>query len=228
MTKSSNKKDTAFKQPLEFGKDQNNWPLLLLLIQDNSPEFEVELKVTRPNPTQGSNPAQSNSPTHTVTLKPYSSDNAFWHARGLLLSPLKEMHVAKDMKEQTELAFNETGSALMSVVRFLQKIGGQVSVKALGGPLTIAQVAGEAAFEGVGALLMMLVMLSANLAVLNFLPIPVLDGGHMVFLLYEGITGRPVNEKVAIALQTVGLLFLLSLMLFVTSMDISRLVSWMF
>jgi regulator of sigma E protease len=189
--------------------------------------MEIELTVDRSSP--GATYPEGQSPIHTVKLKPASVTDAYSAGdRGLVLEPLKTLRVAKSFGERTELALNETGSALMSVVRFLQKIGGQVSVKALGGPLTIAQVAGEAAFEGVGALLMSLVMLSANLAVLNFLPIPVLDGGHMVFLAYEGITGRPVNERVAIALQTVGLFFLLGLMLFVTSMDISRLLSWLF
>lgn len=218
----TDKKGVAQTESIEFGEGKQNWPAMLLAIQNHGDDLTVELTLA------GESSAEQ-QPARVVKLKPATVADAFMvDNRGLVLTPLKEMHVAKNMKEQAELAFNETGSALMSVVRFLQKIGGQVSVKALGGPLTIAQVAGEAAFEGVGALLMMLVMLSANLAVLNFLPIPVLDGGHMVFLLYEGITGRPVNEKVAIALQTVGLLFLLSLMLFVTSMDISRLVSWMF
>ncbi|QDV71994.1 site-2 protease family protein [Botrimarina mediterranea] len=207
---------------MEFGEGQQNWPVFILALQNPGDDFTVELSIA-------SDSSAEQQPSRSVKLKPVSvSDSYMVNNRGLVLSPLRVMHVAKNFQEQAELAFRETGSALMSVVRFLQKIGGQVSVKALGGPLTIAQVAGEAAFEGVGALLMSLVMLSANLAVLNFLPIPVLDGGHMVFLLYEGITGRPVNEKVAIALQTVGLLLLLSLMLFVTSMDISRLVTSLF
>ena len=218
----TDKKGVSQTNTIEFGEGKQNWPALMLAIQNHGADLTVEL-------TLASESSAEQQSARTVKLKPVSVSDAYMvDDRGLVLTPLKEMHVAKNMREQAEFAFRETGSALMSVVRFLQKIGGQVSVKALGGPLTIAQVAGEAAFEGVGALLMMLVMLSANLAVLNFLPIPVLDGGHMVFLLYEGITGRPVNEKVAIALQTVGLLFLLSLMLFVTSMDISRLVSWMF
>jgi regulator of sigma E protease len=55
--------------------------------------------------------------------------------------------------------------------------------------------------------------------VLNFLPIPLLDGGHMVFLLYEGIRGKPASEKVIIAFTYAGLVFLLSLMLFVLALD---------
>jgi regulator of sigma E protease len=62
-------------------------------------------------------------------------------------------------------------------------------------------------------------MLSANLAVLNFLPIPLLDGGHMVFLAYEGICGRPANERFVVAMHTIGFAFIVSLMLFVFALD---------
>jgi regulator of sigma E protease len=63
-------------------------------------------------------------------------------------------------------------------------------------------------------------MLSANLAVLNFLPIPLLDGGHMVFLIYEGIRRKPASERVVIAFTYAGLIFLLTLMLFVLGLDL--------
>ena len=70
----------------------------------------------------------------------------------------------------------------MLVYRFLQKLGTQVPVTALGGPETIAKAAFYSASEGTAALLVFLTMLSANLAVVNFLPIPILDGGDLVFL----------------------------------------------
>ena len=105
------------------------------------------------------------------------------------------------------------------VFRFLQKLGTQIPLTALGGPVTIAQAAGYSAFEGVGKLLVFLTMLSANLAVINFLPIPLLDGGHMVFLAYEGFRGRPASEKFVVALHTVGFVFIISLMLFVLGLD---------
>jgi regulator of sigma E protease len=69
---------------------------------------------------------------------------------------------------------------------------------------------------------MFLAFLSVNLAVLNFLPIPVLDGGHMVFLLWEAITRRRPSEKVVIGASYIGMAFLLSLMLFVIVLDIGR------
>jgi regulator of sigma E protease len=62
--------------------------------------------------------------------------------------------------------------------------------------------------------------LSINLAVLNFLPIPLLDGGHMMFLLYEGLRGKPASERVLIAATYMGLAFVLSLMVFVLYLDI--------
>ncbi|MEQ8835290.1 MAG: site-2 protease family protein, partial [Lacipirellulaceae bacterium] len=62
-------------------------------------------------------------------------------------------------------------------------------------------------------------MLSANLAVINFLPIPLLDGGHMVFLGYEGLRGRPAGEKFVVAMHTAGFVAIISLMAYVLSLD---------
>lgn len=88
--------------------------------------------------------------------------------------------------------------------------------------MIIAKIAGGEAAQGLPRLLIFLTFLSANLAVLNFLPIPALDGGHMVFLLVEGVTGKPVNEQVQGALTLVGVACLLSLMIFVLGNDIFR------
>ncbi|MFN9363725.1 MAG: site-2 protease family protein, partial [Planctomycetota bacterium] len=95
-------------------------------------------------------------------------------------------------------------------------------------PGTIATVATSEATEGTSRLLLFLTMLSANLAIVNFLPIPVLDGGHMVFLAYEGIFRRPVTEKVQVILTYAGLAFILGLMLFVIFLDVSRIKDWFF
>ena len=107
--------------------------------------------------------------------------------------------------EQSATAGTKRSIALTMVVRFLQKLGTQVPFKMLGGPGTIAAAAGGRGVAGLSSLLIFLTMLSANLAVINFLPIPLLDGGHMVFLAYEGIRGRPANERVVVALHMVGL-----------------------
>jgi len=64
-----------------------------------------------------------------------------------------------------------------------------------------------------------LTILSANLAVINFMPIPLLDGGHMVFLLWEGVRGRPASERFVVALHTVGFVLIITLMVFVLLLD---------
>jgi len=123
------------------------------------------------------------------------------------------------------LGGRETLDWVLQVYRFLQKIGHQISPKEMGGPIAIAQTAGAAASEGFSKLLIFLVMLSANLAVLNFLPIPMLDGGHMVFLILEGIRRKPVSEKVVVAFHYAGFLFIISLMCFVFFLDVRRLLN---
>ena len=99
---------------------------------------------------------------------------------------------------------------------------GRLSPTNLSGPAGIIYAAGAFASEGLSSLLLFLVLLSANLAVLNFLPIPALDGGHMLFLTAEAIRGKPVDEKLQVRLTVAGVLCLLSLMVFATAMDIGR------
>ncbi|KKK80755.1 hypothetical protein LCGC14_2820330, partial [marine sediment metagenome] len=126
---------------------------------------------------------------------------------------------ADSLGQAVALGGRETLDMLLMVYRFLQRLGGQVSLFALGGPLTIASAAGSAASEGPAALLLFLTMLSANLAVINFLPIPLLDGGHMVLLSWEGIRGKPADERVQLVLTYIGLFFILGLMVWVLSLD---------
>jgi regulator of sigma E protease len=156
-------------------------------------------------------------------LMPVESDAAYVVGRGLEFQGIQRIRVAENWNEAAQRGYTETVRSLTMVYRFLSKLGsGQVPVTMLGGPLTIAQAAGYSAFQGWGKLLVFLTMLSANLAVINFLPIPMLDGGHMVFLAWEGVRGRPASERVVMTMQTVGMVFLLSLMLFVFTLDLQR------
>ncbi|HUR27482.1 MAG TPA: RIP metalloprotease RseP [Planctomycetota bacterium] len=99
---------------------------------------------------------------------------------------------------------------------------GTVSENSLGGIILISQVSYAFASMGVAKLLFFLCMLSLNLAFLNVLPIPVLDGGHLFFLLVEKIKGSPVNERVLGYSQMVGLVLILGLVVFVTFNDLRR------
>ncbi len=100
---------------------------------------------------------------------------------------------------------------------------GRISVKNLGGPLTIARATYIFAFMDFADFAFFLGLISINLAVVNFLPIPVLDGGHMVFLIYEKIRGRPASENVRIGATYAGLAIILCLMIFVLYLDARRL-----
>ena len=84
----------------------------------------------------------------------------------------------------------------------------------------IGNVAVNFAMEGPGRFLVFLAFISVNLAIVNFLPIPVLDGGHAAFLIWEGVTGKPVNEQTQYIATLIGFAFLITLMLFVFSLDI--------
>jgi regulator of sigma E protease len=100
---------------------------------------------------------------------------------------------------------------------------GRISPKTMSGPLTIANVSYRVAGEDFWQFLLFIGMISVNLAVVNFLPIPVLDGGHMVFLILEKILGRPVPERLFHIAMYIGLAIILGLMIFVIALDIQRL-----
>ena len=101
-------------------------------------------------------------------------------------------------------------------------IMGTISRQNLGGPLMIAQLAGETARQGTANLAILIAILSIHLAFLNILPIPVLDGGHLLFFFIEALMGRPVSVRVREAAQRVGIFLLLLLMVYVFYNDINR------
>lgn len=187
-----------------------DWPRLLDIIQFARPGTKVELTVQ-----------QGDAEPRIVTLEPVAADGAFIAARGFWFKPVERIRKADSFAQQVRYGWDETSESLSMVFKFLKKIGGQVPVSALGGPVSIAKAAGYSAAEGIPTLLIFLTMLSANLAVLNLLPIPLLDGGHLVFLAYEGIRGRPANEKFVVAMHTAGFVFIVSLMLYVLALDLN-------
>ncbi|MGZ8186013.1 MAG: RIP metalloprotease RseP [Methylobacter sp.] len=100
---------------------------------------------------------------------------------------------------------------------------GKASVENLSGPLSIAQFAGQSASMGLVHFLKFMAFVSVSLGVLNLLPIPVLDGGHLMFFAIEGIKGSPVSEKVQLFFQQIGITMLMSLMALAMILDIQRL-----
>jgi len=120
-----------------------------------------------------------------------------------------------------EQTYNLSKLFLLTVVKLVQRI---IPLQTLGGPILIAQMAGQQAQEGILNLINFIALISVNLAVLNLLPIPVLDGGHIFFFLIEAILGRPIALKKIEMAQKVGMLVLLALMVVVFYNDIMRLI----
>ncbi len=102
---------------------------------------------------------------------------------------------------------------------------GQLSMDNLSGPLMIADYAGQSARQGTQSYLEFMALISISLAVLNLLPIPVLDGGHLMYYTVELLRGRPVSERTMALGQRIGLAALLGLMTFALFNDIQRLVT---
>lgn len=108
---------------------------------------------------------------------------------------------------------------LLSVVKM---INGSISANNLGGPIMIAQMAGEQAKAGITNFAWFIALLSVNLGIINLFPIPVLDGGHLLFFAVEGVTGKAVSEKLREKLIQFGAAVLVALMVFVFYNDIVR------
>jgi len=109
---------------------------------------------------------------------------------------------------------------------FKRLLTGQESVRNMGGPVMIVDMAGKAAKSGVRDLIWLTALISLNLAILNLLPIPILDGGMVIFLLIEWLIRRPVSEKIQIALQNLFFFLLISFALYITYIDVLR-IDWL-
>jgi regulator of sigma E protease len=130
------------------------------------------------------------------------------------LSPLAAVPVALE----TTYYYSVTSLKMMG-----KMLVGKASVDNLSGPISIAQYAGQSATMGLVPFIKYLALVSVSLGVLNLLPIPVLDGGHLLFFAIEGIKGSPVSERVQIFFQQIGIALLVSLMALAMFLDVDRL-----
>ncbi|WP_295624741.1 RIP metalloprotease RseP [uncultured Nitrosomonas sp.] len=123
-------------------------------------------------------------------------------------------------------AAEKTWETTVLTLQMLSKmITGDVSWKNISGPISIADYAGQSAQMGLVSYLAFLALISVSIGVLNLLPIPILDGGHLMYYLIEIVKGSPVSDKTIIIGQKIGLLMLFTLMTFAIYNDISRLIT---
>lgn len=161
--------------------------------------------------------------TREVVLPLAYAEDWHWILRGVKPAQLEKIQKTDQVGQAFQWGLGETQRRLGDVFEFLTVlVSGRASPRHLAGPFGIAEVAANEASSSPSRLLLFLTLLSANLAILNFLPIPALDGGHLMFLIAEAIRGKPLNEALQIRLTMVGVMCLLGLMAFAILNDILR------
>lgn len=197
------------RETIDFEGGRAGWPELVFFLQDTLPGTTVELHYRR------------DGREYEVILAPAEDPQWFSFERGLNFEPAFFVQSAESWGQAIAWGFDETVNATLAVYRFLQRLSSRdISPRMMAGPIGIISAAAHYAQRGFSDLLMFITLLSANLAVINFLPIPLLDGGHMVFLAYEGIRGKPADERVQTVLAYVGLFLLLVLLVWVFGLDL--------
>lgn len=169
-----------------------------------------------------------NKKTGSKVLQETELATGWYHwSRGFNLGawrPEEDLQKGDSLGASASLGLRKTRKTTRAIYLSLRAlIRGDVAADSMSGPLGIARIGYQVAERGLVDLLMFLGYLSINLAILNFLPIPILDGGHMVFLLWEGITRRKPSPRVIGVAYTIGLLFIISLFVFVMFIDITAL-----
>lgn len=184
---------------------KNSSSIEVLLLRNNE---QVELSIT-PQLYDTQNVFKENIQRKLIGIKPDVNQTT---------------SVQYGLEEGLNYAYMQTQHASMMIVKSLQKmISGMIPLEQLGGVVSIVDVTAKASSVGIISLLFFTALISVNLGILNLLPIPALDGGHIMFNLYEMIMKKVPNEEVMYKLTLFGWSFLLSIMLLGLYNDINRL-----
>ncbi len=211
--------DFEWSKPVDFGEDAKEhpepwWPTIFAILQQEEKK-ELKLLVQR-------------TPDKEYTVEGTIDPTWPLDDRGFRFELDWELHKAASPLDAIRMGMRRTTNAILNTYQsFISMLTGRLPIaKNLRGPVSIVTMAYEVAGVDLPTFLIFLGMINISLAVVNFLPIPVLDGGHMVFLIYEKIRGKPASEQVRIYLTYAGLAFLLCLMAFVFYLDFARLLGF--
>jgi regulator of sigma E protease len=205
-------KDGKITEKSWFEMKEDQWACTFFRLQE-TPLAKVKLAIKR------------NGQAREITVVPKEDTTWPLARRGLVFDLDQRLQKADNFLQAVGMGLDDTYNTMRQVFWNLRGMAtGRISVEQLGGPVTIATVAYKIAGIDFWEFIFFLGLISINLAVINFLPIPILDGGHMVFLLYEKIRGKPASEQVRVGATYAGLLLLACLMIFVLYLDINRII----
>jgi len=156
--------------------------------------------------------------TETDSLSPRPKTFGLIGAEGDVSEVKQPLSFGRALGAAGTQTVRQAGAVIAGVGRLFRGKG----FRELGGPITIAQVSGQAARLGLDRFLFVLATISIGLAILNLLPIPVLDGGHAMFLIVEGIRGKPLSPQLRLRLTQVGMLIVFAIMIIAISNDVIR------
>jgi regulator of sigma E protease len=166
-----------------------------------------------------------NKGSRAIEIKPEPEAGWYFHSRGLVFMPLFQKLPPQNIASALRRGWDDTVENILGIYGTIRSLVlGRLGPRGVAGPLTIVQVAYDTARSGFTDLVHFLGILSINLAVINFLPIPPLDGGQMLFLLAEKVRGRPLPDSALSAGILVGIVLVIALMVFVLFQDVFRLI----
>ncbi len=199
------------------GQEITNWFEMAQFIQQN-PNKTINFKIDR------------NGQIIQIAIMPQEKETKNIFGEKIFvgqigIKPSDEVYIKKEdpltaINKSFEKCYEIVELTYLTIVKIFQRV---VSTDVIGGPILIFQAAGKTAEQGLISFLSFAAIISINLGVLNLLPIPVLDGGHILFFMIEGIRRKPLSEKFITISQKIGIVFLITLMMLAFYNDILRL-----
>jgi regulator of sigma E protease len=216
------------QEPASTGKeakDQAIAPRPVAITVDESPPAWVRAFYVLQERPEDLISLEVNKGSRAIELKPEPTPGWYFPSRGLVFLTMLQKLPPQDIASALRRGWDDTVENILSIYGTIKGlIVGRLGPRGVAGPITIVQVAYSQASQSFTDLIHFLGILSINLAVINFLPIPPLDGGQMLFLLAEKIRGRPLPESALSAGILVGIVLVLALMVFVLFQDAVRLI----